>query len=270
MFRSTVCLALIVAIVAPILSPPTNAYADPILKPRKYHGPIPKKYVTFSIGFFGGADNADMWDFLERQIDEPLRDEIQTNDFGAAPVFTLAYTNKLHPQFAVRAQGGLTILKSDSKGLWVPPVPPDSTAAPLVQFQRDFDVFLFSLDATGFYYFQDASVKNFQSYIGAGFSLMFPYSEFKQDLVDTDTGQAYPPGGVSSSQSEWSVDPGVHAVLGFLYHVNPTLAFNAEGRGQIAQSKFALDYPTEDGIQPLTFDIDYTGFSITFGISKFF
>jgi hypothetical protein len=99
---------------------------------------------------------------------------------------------------------------------------------------------------------------------------MFPYSEFKQDLVDTETGQEYPPGSGSSSQSEWSVDPGVHAVLGFLYHVNPSLAFNAEGRGQIAQSKFTLDYPTEDGIQPLSFDVDYTGFAITFGVSKFF
>lgn len=270
MFRSIVCFVVFAAIVAPVLLPPTITYADPILKPKKYHGPIPKKYFTFSIGFFGGADNADMWAFLERQVDEPFRDELETNDFGAAPAFTIAYTNKLHPQFAFRAQGGLTILKSNSSGLLVPPVPPDTTAAPLVSFTQDFDVLLFGIDATGFYYFQDASVKNFQSYIGGGFSLFFPYSEYTQTLIDTDTGEGYPPGQGESSQSGWSVDPGVHAVLGFLYHINPSWAVNAEGRGQIAQSKFELDYPTEDGVQPLSFDVDYTGFAITFGVSKFF
>ncbi|UCH85150.1 MAG: hypothetical protein JSW50_05525, partial [Candidatus Latescibacterota bacterium] len=117
---------------------------------------------------------------------------------------------------------------------------------------------------------QDASVKNFQSYLGAGFSLLFPYSEFTQELTEKSTGEGYPPGEGVTSQSEWSVDPAVHAVLGFLYHIKPTLAFNAEGRVQIAQSKFTLDYPTEDGIQPLSFDVDYTGFSFTLGVSKFF
>jgi hypothetical protein len=270
MFRSIVCFFVFVAVVVPILFPPTTIYADPILKPRKYHGPIPKKYVTFSIGFFGGADNTDMWEFLERQVDEVLRKETTTDDFGAAPLITIAFTNKLHPQFAVRAQGGLAFLTSESRGLLVPPVPPDTTAAPLVEFERDFNVLLFNIDATGFYFFQDASVKNFQSYIGGGFSLFFPYAEFKQELTDKDTNEGYPPGEGVQTQSQWSIDPGVHAVLGFLYHVKPTLAFNAEGRVQIAQSKFKLDYPTEDGIQPLSFDVDYTGFSITVGVSKFF
>ncbi len=271
MFRPIVCFLLLLAIGFPILSPPTESYADPILKPRKYHGPIPKHYFTFSIGFFGGADNDEMWAFLERQVDEVLRKETTTDDFGASPMITCSFSAKLHPQFAVRAQGGLTILSSQSRGLMVPQAEPDSTGQlPLLEFDRDFDVLLFCIDGTAFYYFQDASVKNFQSYIGGGFSLFIPRSEFKQSLTDKDTGQGYPPGGGVTSQSEWSVDPGVHAVLGFLYHIKPTVAFNGEGRVQIAQNKFTLDYPTEDGIQALSFDVDYTGFAITLGICKFF
>ncbi|MEJ2719866.1 MAG: hypothetical protein P8181_01820, partial [bacterium] len=240
-------------------------------KPRKYHGPIPKRYFTFSVGFFGGADNDEMWSFLERQVDEVLRKEATTDDFGAAPSVTLAYSAKLHPQFAVRVQGGLTILTSQSRGLMIPQAEPDSTGQlPLLEFDRDFDVLLMGVDATGFYYFQDASVKNFQSYLGGGFSLFFPRSEFKQSLTDKDTMEGYPPGRGTTSQTDWSVSPGVHAVLGFLYHFKTTLAFNGEGRIQIAQSKFKLDYETENGIQPLTFDVDYTGFSFTVGISKFF
>ena len=62
----------------------------------------------------------------------------------------------------------------------------------------------------------------------------------------------------------------MHAVLGFLYHINSTVALNMEGRAQMAQSKFELDYMLETGPETLSFDVDYTGFVLTAGISKFF
>jgi hypothetical protein len=144
----------------------------------------------------------------------------------------------------------------------------------LLHYKREFDVLLFSLDATGMFFFQDASVKEFQTYLGGGFSLYFPYSTYNEDLtvgdlVDdepVDTGTPYG----SKSESDWSVEPGVHGIIGFVYHFSPTLAFNMEGRGQIAQSRFELDLQTTDGIRPVTFTIDYTGFTITVGIAKFF
>ncbi|UCG50399.1 MAG: hypothetical protein JSW58_09285 [Candidatus Latescibacterota bacterium] len=269
MKRTIICSLVFVSLVIPILSPPTVSYADPILKPRKYHGPIPKRYFTISIGVMGGADNEEMWNFLAREVDEVLRDEATTDDFGAAPSIECSYTTKLHPQFAVRGKGALTILRSESRGLLIPDVEPDTTGVlPLVEFERDFNILLFSLDATGLFYFQDASVKSFQSYIGGGFSLYIPRAKLKEELTDLDTGEAFAQG--IKEQSEWSVNPGIHAILGFLYHLTPTFAVNAEARTQIAQSKFTLDYPTRDGVQALSFDVDYVGFSLTVGVAKFF
>ena len=265
--RSFVFSAVAVCIAIAVLSPPEKSSAEPILKPRKYSGPIPKKYFSLSIGVFGGAENEEMWDFLDRQIGEPLNEETETSDFDAALTFDACYSVKVHPQFAVRTRAGLSILGSESKGLLVPNVEPDTAGVrPLLQFDRAFDVLLFSIDASGLFFFQDASVKEFQTYIGGGFSLFFPYAKYTEDLAYDDSGKPYS----SSETSKWSVEPGVHAVLGFLYHFKPTVAFNMEGRVQMSQSKFEIDYLTTSGWQPLSFDVDYTGFILSVGVAKFF
>jgi hypothetical protein len=267
MTRSFVCCIVVICLGIAILVPPRHSFAEPILKPRKYHGPIPKKYFTFGIGVFGGADNSEMWAYLDRQVDQPLQKETDTNDFGASLALDASYSAKVHPQFALRAKAGLAILKSDSKGLFIPNVEPDSTGSrPLLNSDREFDVWLFSLEATGMYFFQDASVKEFQSYVGAGFSFFFPYHIFRESLVDADTGVPY----ADREQTQFEMAPGVHAMFGFLYLVKPTVAFNMEGRIQMAQSKFTLNYLTEDGPRDLSFDVDYTGFVLSVGVSKFF
>ncbi len=250
-----------------ILTPPHGSFADPILKPRKYAGPIPQRFFTFEIGVLGGADNEDMWNFLDRQIGEPLNKETETNDFGASLALGASYSVKIHPHFAVRTKAGLAIVQSDSKGLVVPNVEPDSTGQrPLLRFERQFDVLLFSIDGTAIFFFQDASVKDFQSYAGGGFSLYFPYAKYTEDTTDDDTQKPYG----SDEQSDWSFQPGIHAVLGFLYHFNSTVALNMEGRAQMTQSKFELNYVLPEGEKALSFDVDYTGFIISAGISKFF
>jgi hypothetical protein len=206
-----------------------------------------------------------MWDFLDRQIDEPLKDETQTEDFEAALDLSACYAVKVHPQFAVRTRAGLSILGSNSTGVSDPnlPAPADTL---LLQFDRGFDVLLFSIDASGLFFFQDASVKEFQTYIGGGFSLYIPYATYSEDLADWDTGKPYS----SYETSEWSFEPGVHAVLGFLYHFKPTIALNMEGRVQMSQSKFEMEYETTSGRQELSFDVDYTGFVLGIGVAKFF
>ena len=74
---------LVSLILSYLVIPPTpQIQAKPILKPRKYHGPIPRKYFTYSIGFLGGADNADMWDFLDRSVAQPFRRFLSTSDFS--------------------------------------------------------------------------------------------------------------------------------------------------------------------------------------------
>jgi hypothetical protein len=267
--RTSIGCAVAACIAIAVLSPPESLFAEPILKPRKYHGPIPKRYFSVTVGLLGGAENQEMWDFLDRQVDDPLRDQTKTEDFGAAPTVDACYVMKVHPQFAVRARSGLSILQSESNGQDVPdidPVPNDTVPLPLLRFERQFEVLLFAIEATGLFYFQDASVNEFQTYLGGGFSLLVPYAKYTEDLTDVDTNQPYS----SQETTDWSLQPGVHAILGFLYHLKPTIALNMEGRVQMSQSKFGIDYLTEQGKRELNFDVDYTGFVISAGVSKFF
>lgn len=245
-----------------ILLPPTISNADPILKPRKYHGPIPQRYYGINIGFLGGPSNTQMWDYLERQIDQPLRRFLNTDDFGASFAVDVIYGAKVHPQFGVRLKGGVAFLTSGSDGLVIP-----SDVDTLLNFDRSFDILLSSLEATAMFYFQDASVDEFQSYIGGGFSFYFPYARYKEDLKGNPGGEAYS----SSETTKFSAEPGVHAVLGALYHIRNDIAVQLEARGFLAQSKFEIDALTDSaGIQSLNFDVDYSGFVLVAGVSKFF
>jgi len=265
--RTCVASAVAVCVAIAVLSPPIPSSAEPILKPKKYAGPIPKKYFSIGIGAFGGAENEDMWDFLDRQVYGPATSLTETDDFGAALSLDACYAVKVHPQFAVRTRAGLAFLGANGKGVVDPnlPAPADTL---LLTYDRTFDVLLFSIDATGLFFFQDASVKEFQTYIGGGFSLYMPYAKYTEDRSDYDTAKPFS----TYETSEWAFEPGVHAVLGFLYHFKPTMAFNMEGRVQMTQSKFEMDYqlPPPTGTQELSFDVDYTGFILSAGIAKFF
>ena len=262
--------ALVSLILFSILLPPTtDSSADPILKPKKYHGPIPKRAFGFSIGFLGGAENQDLWLYLESLVlgQSQLQAELSTSDFGASPNIDITYTHKMHPNFAFRGRGGATYLSSEQTGQLTMPAPDPSDPALLFDFTRDFKVLLLSLAGSGVYYFQDASVDEFQVYTGLGFGFVFPYQVYEQTLVNTETGEAGP----GRKVEEWSVEPEFHVLMGLLYHIRTTLALTAEGRFQIAQSKITLNLPTErDGLQDLNFDVDYTGFVLSIGIAKFF
>ena len=259
-----------------LLVPANEPCADPILKPKKYHGPIPRKSFGLSIGFLGGPDNAEMYDFLASQIDQPLQSRESTDDFGSAPQFDAYYSAKVHPNFGVRARGGLAYLSSESTGYIISTVPDTSGTLPLLAFDRTFDVLLFSLEASAMYYFQDASVSEFQTYVGVGFTFFFPWAQYEATntlAMDdgtgniVDTGQEYS----RTEESKGGFEPGVNGVLGALYHVRNNLAFFAEGRYQIGQSKFSLDLPTQNaGVQNLNFDVDYSGFVLAIGASRFF
>jgi hypothetical protein len=250
------------------LLPHTVSLADPILKPKKYHGPIPKLSYSLQLGFMAGPGNPEMWGFLDRGIDQPLRKELETNDFGVAFAADGAFTNKVHPQFAVRLKGGVAILKSNSVGLRTSTEVDTSTGLKtLLEFDRDFNVVLLSLEGSALYFFQDASVDEFQTYVGGGFSLYFPYAKYSDRTVNSTTQRAYG----SQEKTKFSAEPGIHGVIGALYHVQNDLAVHLELRGLIAQSKFDVNLPTESaGIQKINFDVDYTGFVLTAGVAKFF
>lgn len=256
-------------VLAALIALPTAPHADPILKPRKYHGPIPQKAFTLSVGFYGGAENQELWDHLESLLIQPLKKESVTKDFETSLNLDAMFLNKVHPQFAFRLRGSVAFLNSESKGLIVPSVIDTSIAQPLVSFSRSVDVIMSSVSVSGLYYLQDAAVSELQIYMGLGFGFVFPYMKYEQELSDVSTGQPFP----SAQQNETQVkaEPEFHVVMGTLYHIKPTFALGAEGRFQIAQSKIDLNLPTlSDGRQDLNFDVDLTGFVLALTASWFF
>jgi hypothetical protein len=250
------------------------ATAGPILKPRKYHGPIPRSSITLRGGFMGGATNEEMFEFLDSKLAPPF--EAYSNDFGTAPFGEIAYTYKLHPQFAVRGTLSFTYLKADGDGFFVPPVGelPDSVLAPQLDYSREFTVELFTVEGSAIYYFTDASIKEFQPYVGAGLSLGIPHQQFEEtQVVSSETDEYFTKGEVFKeiSESKWSAEAGVHAVLGALYYFGNRWAGTIEGRVQMLQSKFSLETQNETGeYEDVSFDVKYNGFTLALGVSYAF
>jgi hypothetical protein len=238
------------------------AVSGPILKPRKYHGPIPRSTLSLRIGFHGGANNEQMWDYLDGLFQKPEGEEY-TDDFGNAVFFDVMYMYKIHPQFAFRLNSSLSFLRSKSNGYFVAQFTdiPDSVNAPVYDFSRRFNVDLIALEASGVYFFTDASVNGYQPYIGAGFSAGLPRATYKEGLVDRDTGTII----ADRSDTEWSMEAGVHGVLGALYYLSNTFSVNVEARFQIIQSKFPITIQTEEGPKNVKFDVDYEGFLLSVG-----
>jgi hypothetical protein len=270
-----------------LLTAASAAFAGPILKPRKYHGPIPRSTLTLGVGFLGGATNAEMYDYFDRRVPEPAQNETQSNDFGNAPLVELTYTYKAHPQFAIRGNAYAAYLTSDWTGVIVPSVDPPDTVGPnwrrpAVDAVVDFDVLLFALEASALYYFTDAALKEFQPYIGGGFTMGLPYAKYTEKMTvreadddpdDPNYEPIFTPGQTlrTVESDQLTFEAGVNAILGMLYYFHNKWAFSAEGRLQILQSKFPLTIRNEENEpEEVKFDVKYSGFVVAVGISYAF
>jgi len=245
----------------------TQSIAKPLFKPMKYYGPIPKKSFSIRIGFIGGATNQEMWDALKPKIKNP--DIIAySNDFSNAFVVDGTFTAKLHPNFGVRTNLSLGLLRSDSHGTDVPNI---GDPHPLRVFKRKFNVDLFSLAGDAIYYFTDASVSEFQPYIGGGFSLWVPHATYKESYVDKYTESDSTVTGPDFKNSKWSLEAGIQGVIGVLYYVSNSFAVTGEARYHVAQSTFTVRAPTNTGdYKDVNFIVNYTGFVISIGILRAF
>lgn len=236
------------------------ATAEPIMKPRKYYGPIPQSMVWLRGGFFGGASNEEMNTYLDGLIHPPFQET--SADFGSAFAIDVGYAHKPHPQFAFRLNASLSFLSSTGSGNEA--IDTGDSLLTVVNYDREFKSDLVVLEASGIYFFSDAAVKEFQTYIGGGFSFGFPYESFSETRVDASNGTTYP--GLDSS--EWDVSAGVHAVLGMMYYLTNTFGVTAEGRLQLMEGKYdQLQAPNEvDQLENVSFVVDYTGFYLTVGV----
>jgi len=239
------------------------AWAEPILAPHKYSGPIPQNSIALRIGTFGGGSNQEMIDYLDGRVKPPF--ESNPQDFGNGLAIDVGFIHKPHPQFGVRLNASATSLSYKSTGTANP-----QTSDSLLTFSREFKVDLFVLEASGIYYFSDASVKEFQGYLGGGFSLGFPHQSFTETRKDYDTGKPFTgeiPGRPADA-SEWDVSPGAHLVGGLMYYFSDRWAVSAEARAQLMESTFnqlqAVD-PDTGEYENVGFVIDYTGFYLSLG-----
>jgi hypothetical protein len=246
-----------------------TASAEPILAPHKYTGPIPQSALSLRIGVLGGANNEEMIDYLDGNVKDPF--QVSSQDFQTSLAIDVNYIHKPHPQFGFRLNGSAAFLKYTSNGDFIPQVQADSLL-PQLKYDRTFKVDLFTLEASGIYFFSDASVKEFQPYLGGGFSLGFPHQQFTETRTDVDTGQPYTdtiPGRVSDA-SQWSVSPGAHLVGGLLYYFTNRWGMSAEGRVQLMESRFdqlqAYD-PENNDFENVSFVVKYTGFYMNLGVT---
>jgi hypothetical protein len=239
------------------------ATAEPVIKPRKYFGPIPQSMLWLRVGMLGGASNSEMNDYLDNRIQPPFSNSI--DDFGTSFAVEAGYARKPHPQFGVRLNAAVSFLNSTDDGNMVPQVPgiPDTIPLPIVDYHREFKVELIVLEASGIYFFNDASVKEFQTYLGGGFSVGIPHESYTETQIDSETLEPFQ----TIEASEWGVSAGVHAVLGLLYYVTNTFGITAEARLQMMEGRFdGLQAMNEVGdFEDISFVVDYTGFYLTVG-----
>jgi hypothetical protein len=228
-----------------------------------------------------------MYNYFNTRVPEPVKNETQSTDFDNAPLVELTYTYKAHPQFGIRANAYAAYLASDWNGVIVPRVEaPDTVGSnwqrPAVDADVDFDVLLFALEVSAQYFFTDAAVKEFQPYIGGGFTFGLPYAKYKETMVvresdndpdDPDYVPIFTPGQTlrTVESDQFSFEAGVHGILGMLYYFRNVWAFSLEGRLQILQSKFPLTVLNEnEEPEEVKFDVDYSGFVVAAGITYAF
>jgi hypothetical protein len=243
--------------------------SKPILKDEVYSGPIPRSSVSLRVGMFGGASNQEMIEYLDVGVQQPF--QVSYEDFPTGLALDIGYVYKPHPRFGLRLNGSASFFRYTSEGDFVPQVPADSLLTQLV-YDRELAVQLFVLEASGIYYFTDASTTDLQTYLGAGFSLGIPHEDYSETWTDVDTGLPYTepiPGRVSEA-SEWDVTGGVHAVFGLLYWFSDQWGLTAEARGQFMEGRFeqleAVD-PDTGEYENINFVIDYSGFFLSIGLS---
>lgn len=242
-----------------ILGSASLATAEPIIKPRKYHGPIPQSMLWLRAGFMGGASNEEMNTYLDGLVQPPF--SRTTEDFSTSFAIDAGYGHKPHPQFGFRLNGSVAFLSSTSTGN--KPTDDADSLLTVVDFSRDFKSQLFLIEASGMYFFSDAAVKEFQSYIGGGFSVGIPHESFEETQIDIDTGEVFQ----NIESSEWGFSAGAHVVLGAIYYLNNTWGITTEGRLQIMEGRYdQLQAENEDGdLEDVNFVVDYTGFYLTVG-----
>jgi len=255
-----------------ILLAASSTVAEPIMKPRKYHGPIPQNNLSLRVGFFGDASNEEMNTYLDSRYQAPF--QALSEDFGSGLTLELAYMFKPHPNFGLRVNASGTFLDSKGSGFFAIQANPGDSLLTALDYEREFKVELYVLELSGVYHFTDAAVKEFQPYLGGGFSFGMPHETIKETRTEQETGEPYTDEipGVPTEASEWDFSAGAHVVGGAIFYLNNKVGLSGEARVQLMEGKFEqIQVMNEVGdFENVNFVVDYTGFYLTFGVTYAF
>ena len=227
--------------------------APPRFKQRKYFGPIPYNSLSVSVGFIDGPSAEFFTDHLNQWAKERGGREV-SEDFSTSPFAKVSYQRQLSPNHFFNSSACFSYLNLSSMGDYVATVDlPDTSNVNLpLDVDRNFKVYLFSVDLGFLYYFVTPEVRRFSPFVGAGFAAVIPLTRLETNSFISDTDEAFDNPGEDVSRN--SFEAGLHTIFGMVYYITNRYSAALEGRYQMAQSKFYH--------HNANFVIDYAGFTL--------
>lgn len=227
--------------------------APPRFKQKKYFGPIPYNTMSVSVGFIDGPSAEYLTDHLNQWAKDRNGRET-SEDFSTSPFVKASYQRQLSPHHFFNSSVCFSYLNLSSVGDYVATVDlPDTNNVNLpLDVDRNFKVYLFSVDLGFLYYFVTPEVRRFSPFVGAGFAAVIPLARLETDSFNSTTGEPFDNPGETVSRN--SFEAGLHTVFGMVYYLTNRYSAALEGRYQMSQSKF---YHHE-----ANFVIDYAGFTL--------
>lgn len=222
-------------------------------KQKKYFGPIPYNTLSVSVGFIDGPSAEFFTDHLAQWTAERNGRET-SEDFSTSPFVKLSYQRQVSPNHFFDASVCFSYLNLSSIGDYVATVDlPDTNDVNLpLDVDRNFTVYLFSVDIGFLYYFVTPEVRRFSPYVGAGFAAVVPLARLETDSFISTTGEPFDNPGENVSRD--SFEAGLHTKFGMVYYLTNRYSAALEGRYQMAQSKFYH--------HDANFVIEYAGFTL--------
>ncbi len=245
--------AIATAVLLAAFAASTAQAEPPIFKDKKYFGTISYNGLSIGVGFLDGAD----FDYLFEHLDNWANERNGYDNWellSISPYGHIRYERQLTPNHYFKSVASLSHISSSSIGDYFAAFP-DTTL--YLTFERDFSVYLLSLDVGFSYAFVSPEPQRFSPYVGGGFSAVVPFVSLETQCYDNGEPFDNP----DESIEETSLQAGLHFEFGMNYYLTNRYALGIEGKYQMSQSKF--------DIHGGNFDLSYAGFVLTLNLTYF-